>query len=623
MAHYVSDSFGNALALLEEHEETGSTALSLLEIPHADSSSAFSYSQARLSDVAHALWSRRPELGADIMTIRIQSLPSDDKEKVYETMEELRSHMNSVRPLTRRRSNSTLPLRHWRVNDGGLQSKDLVDAAALVCGHATLASLALQANDIVPTIPYMMKTLGHAVSLSNLRILDLSNNAIGTRSMVELLDNLHTPSLTRLYLSMTMQRSNLERDQEENPLWRTGDQTWTTSPSSDALWKAEIAQVTDRLVRLVKHDTPSPYAPRLEWLTLNGNDLGWKSVRRLVDTIRENNYCLEHVELFATTEADGADVAWGGSDTDEDDSRGITDLPRADLRRATSIGSHMVARRREALAGQMEERVVAESDDISRPFSSTGQHFRSPFLQKPRLTPDNWRGELGRHMNVNTSTKWSTKDASRKLLRTVRTLTCKSHEAESIQSSNENRRRIFPFARLPPEIRQRIVMHLDEVNTLHQRQTERIISFASDPATIGYGHRSENLGLSAAAINAIHQETQDASVGVEQMDVQSDYGFLLHRSFRWSDMIARHSVPRDWPATVLDEVVSMRDAIPCAEDDRSVDVGGGGGGGRRGPGSTRNGHNHEQISNVRRFWLAEQSGLQAFWEATGTYALER
>lgn len=584
--------FGDALREVTEDNSDGSEAISSLNISNAMNDHGYSYADAKIADVIHALWFRREVMAADIFNVRASTLKPfcDDMEEITN---QFQHHMQSIVPKTYPTSNKRLPVRRLRVSDSGLQSKDLREISALLCGHATLSTIALNGNDLLPQESYVMKRLACAVSLSNLRVLELSNNMIGTRSMVELLDNLHTPSLTRLALSMTFLRKHLAEDQSFNPLWSHDKARWNSLTSAE-IWKEEVGEVTDRLITLVRHDKPAPFVPHLEWLSLNGNDLGWRNVKRIAYAIRDTNRCLEHVELFSTTDIQGSKDL--DDDTDEELETSEEQTPPIQengVRRSTSIGSHFVAQRRQQIAQNREERQNA-------PLLLTW-HPEDIGEARPPLNKKNWRKELEIRLKENRRAKAEVKEVSRKLLRILRTLTCKCHEAKGIPSSET-----FQFTRLPPEIRQRVVMHLDGSDTLSRKQIERIISFASDPATIGYGCKSSNLGLSRFAIEEVHKEAMNKA---DEKINGDDYGLLLHKRFRWKDMMDKYSVPRDWPASLLDDIQTS-----CSNESSISDYNQGN--------VTLVSSNTQYVGRTRHIWLAEQSGLQAYYEATGTFCAD-
>ncbi|PWN36296.1 uncharacterized protein FA14DRAFT_179656 [Meira miltonrushii] len=587
--------FGDALREVTEDNSDGSDAISSLNISNAMNDHGYSYADAKIADVIHALWFRRDVMHINVFNLRVITIAPICND-VKEISNQFQHHMQSIVPKTYPTSNRELPVRRLRVNDSGLQSKDLKEISALLCGNATLATIALNGNDLLPQEPYIMKRLACAISMSNLRVLELSNNMIGTRSLVELLDNLHTPSLTRLALSMTFLRKHLAEDQSFNPLWAHDKARWSSLTSAE-VWKEEVGAVTDRLVTLVRHDKPAPFVPHLEWLSLNGNDLGWRTVKRITAAIRDTNRCLEHVELFSTTDAQGSKEL--DNDTDDEletgEDQAQQSAPPAQengVRRSTSIGSHFVARRRQQIAQDREERQNA-------PLLLTW-HPEDVGESRPPLNKTNWRKELEIRLKENRQAKAGIKNVSRKLLRILRTLTCKCHEAKEEPSDGS-----FPFTKLPPEIRQRIVMHLDGSDTLSHKQIERIISFASDPSTIGYGRRSSNLGLSRLAVDEIYKEVTNK---VEEI-TRDDYGLLLHKKFRWKDMMNNYSVPRDWPATLLDDTTSS-----CSNESSIGDYSQGN--------VTLVSSNTQSVGRTRQIWLAEQSGLQAYYEATGTYCAD-
>ena len=406
--------------------------------------------------------------------------------------------------------------------------------------------------------------------MSTLRVLELSNNPIGTRSTVQFLNHLDTPCLTQLTLSMTMSRANLERDQAQNSLWTIGDQSWRGEDAA-LVWRKEVVAVGDSLAALIAGNRNGGYAPRLERLALNGNDLGWKAVRTIVNAVLQGNTCLTQLELFASISPEDSD--------DDDDGEEASEASEAGR--------------------------PARRSSISALLSGNRVHSQSPHEQGQQaqeggpLARDNWRFRLGRHLWSNRVERLGVKDAARHLLRTVRVLSCKCRDGPPGKDST------FPFVRLPPEIRQKVILELDERRLLSVKQMERIISFASDPATLGYGCKSAELGLNSVALQQIHKETAIAPTPFASVD-QQDYGLLPHHRWSWTAMVRDFSLPRDWPATILDETRRI------ADTDEGL-----GGGGPDGLG----GVTLDQMGpdRSRRRWLQEQSGLHAFWEATGTY----
>lgn len=415
--------------------------------------------------------------------------------------------------------------------------------------------------------------------------------------MAQLLNNLDMPSLAELTLSSTMLKSNHEEDQRRNPLWKGTDveeHGVDAGESSHAVWKREVSRVADSLVSIISNErskTGAGYLPRLEKLHLNGNDLGWRAVKRIVAAILDSNRTLIDVELFATIDINDSD--------DEEDDDEPSRAAGASLRRMVSIGSLYYQSRRA-------RRVHHGKGNATPPRSGTPQ---SASATRARLTRDNWRGELGRSLWANRSNRQIVKDTSRHMLPILRTLTCKCRPNTSTASSAP-----FPFTYLPPEIRARIVSFLNKDMTLSAQQMKKLISFSSDPATIGYGCKSVDLGLSDMALRQINSEAQ-----VADADETLDYGLIPRHRWSWKEMMQDCPMPRDWPATILDDGL-RRKAKPEEGDDDHRDIQGLGGGGPDGRGGLT--EERPGPDAARRRWLEEQSGLHAFWETTGTYRAE-
>jgi hypothetical protein len=602
----IAGGFHQATDVALTFEAQGSSMIKSLAIPsarpQADSRTA--------ADVAWALWKRKPMARPIILEMRIRALRGSGGDKIEEDIayldDLLCSHAlhedDSVSP-------SPLPLRHVRINDGQVTARELLYIGAMVYGHETMASIALQANLIRPKARFTMRAFAIAASLSNLRHIELSNNPIGIRSITQLLQHLRMPSLTHLYLSMTMRRGNLSEEQESNELWTLDeDQSWKQR-TGEEVWSEELDKLTNRLVQLVQaRPDQQPYCPRLSFLTLNGNDLNWRCVKRIVSAVQEGSRSLEEVGLFSTID-----------DADQSDEEGDGQpMPQSGIRRVTSIGTYMIQNGR---SGNMPVTQGRSNDDntsrghavnptvrlITFPMPESGSSFGSV-----EITRETWRKCLGNRLWSNRKDKIKSQDASRKLLSIARTLACQCREGKQDQRSTKT----FPLIKLPPEVRHRIMYALFDDETLSNDQVENVISFASDRGTIGYGQRSAWQGLSAMALEQIKRENKDYD-GTMQHDGQSP-GLLLHRPWNWTAMCARHSVPRDWPATTLDQ--SPSSVMPPGSSSSAVlrredhDVGGGGGPDGEGGNST------VQVTRAGRDWLNEQAGLQAFWEATATYA---
>lgn len=439
-----------------------------------------------------------------------------------------------------------------------------------------------------------MSHFAQAISFSNLRVLELNNNPIGCRSMVQFINHLDSPCLTHLSLSMTMQIDQLADDQKSNPLWKQGNQTWREEKDSLIIWKQEMSRVGDCLAEFISGSRAGrSRIPRLERLSLNGNDLGWKTVKKIVKGCLNGNKTLTQVELFATTKADDSD--------EENDS--VSQSSSHGLRRSSSIGTMYLRNR------QSNRESSIHGQGFATPPRSD-QSSKATMTEVENITKDNWRFKLGRHLWKNKINRMAVKDSSRYMLKSVRVLTCKCRQSVTPldQSSTS-----FSFTSLAPEIRARIIPYLDERGVLSLQQMERIISFASNPATLGYGCKSANLGLSELALQQIKQEAS-GFVDDAVQDSQ-DYGLLPHHRWSWRESVQDFGMPRDWPATVLDEQKSS--AADNDDDDDHRDIQGLGGGGPDGRGgSTLEGFGPDPS---RRRWLEEQSGLQAFWECTGTY----
>ncbi|UZJ52039.1 hypothetical protein CBS101457_001359 [Exobasidium rhododendri] len=489
-------------------------------------------------------------------------------------------------------SGGPISLRRVELSNFRLEMDDLERLGEYIHGSASMSVLSMKACEILPSTFSVMHNLARSVNMSNLRVLELANNPIGTRSMVQLIDNLNTPCLIRLVLSMTVLKSNLHLDQLKNPLWQEGDQSWRNEPI-DAVWNREIQKVGKSFANLISSNREGGHAPRLTMLLLSANDLGWKSVRKIVKAVLDGNRRLTAVELFATITSPSQVNIEGESDDDDDDEE----------EEAAAVPSLANELTRSSSSSDLYLRSKREKTNVQRDVNFTppraSQASKSQFSPVERLTSTNWLHHLGRYLWANKIHRTAVKDSSRYILATARVLSCRCRQGEET-NRDTNSTAIFPFTKLPPEIRRKIIGHLDDKALLSEEQMERIISFASDSTTLGFGSSSKSSGLSEEALRHISSK-------VRGTHSQEGYGLLPHRSWHW--ITREYSLPRDWPALMIDSSVSK---ATSGQEEDFPDIHGPGGGGPDGYG----GSTYGQIGPdpARRRWLEEQSGLQAFWE---------
>ncbi|CAO1632632.1 unnamed protein product [Sympodiomycopsis kandeliae] len=382
---------------------------------------------------------------------------------------------------------SHIPIRHFALSSHKLTEKGYESLAQLVEDHGSLTILDLTMNNSIMPLPRLTK-LPSAVSNSNLRKLILSSTPLYPDSFCHLIDNLRSPTLRELRLSLALPSSSITREESR-----------------------KCALSIAHLVRPERPCSRSNHgkgdAPQLELLTLNGNPFTIKGIKMIVAAIVGSSYwpgntSLTHVELFATCTADDVD-----SDDDEEQQRDQS--ASTSRRRTTSISRHYLETRRAELqrVAGAQGRVVppidtaaTRQDRPSTPLTlarDAGSRANQVELTVPPLEDEspanrqlyahinafNWRHTLGSHLWSNTQNRSGVIYSALTLLGAARILGCKS----TISTDNQESSSRMSLATLPPEIRLDILKQLIDERNLSQKQFDQVISFACDPRTLGYG----------------------------------------------------------------------------------------------------------------------------------------
>jgi hypothetical protein len=428
---------------------------------------------------------------------------------------------------------------------------------------------------------------------------------------VTFLDSLRSASLRQLHLSVAL-ANNI--------------------PSSDARTAAAA------VARLLRHRDGSSaiaeqgvgWAPQLEKLSLNGNEFTWKGVRAIVAAVLgavppgeagsldapKPNRVLLHLELFATMSDERP-----SSDSEEEQGEAERGGVAHRAGRPLSISSSLRAQAQEARAAaagdaawiasatpggvtppRMGAAEAARRTPILLPGSSSRTHAEQPAeavtQPSPRrnatpsagelfeqITRADWRRLLGAQLWRNSSERGVVQSAALAVLVAARVLGCKSRETAPRQDPGDDDTTMepagFPFARLPLELRLSVLRHLDERHVLSEPQFGRIVAWASDASTIGYGC---GFGLSVPRLDL-------PSPAERETATQS---LLPTHAWDWHASL-RRSAPRDWEAELLDKPKD------------NLGEGWGGGGGPDGTGGAKPTKKREV-----------KPGMAAFWEMTGT-----
>lgn len=452
-----------------------------------------------------------------------------------------------------------------------------------------------------------LRSFPQAISSSLLRKVCLSSTPFSLEAFCHLLDNLDAPCLHELRLPLTLSSTPLTKEQSRRAALSVArlvrPKTSKRSSSQDDLDSSDESQEPSST-----DSTAGGNAPALEVLTLNGNALTLRGVKMIVAAVLGGpasppNRVLTQVELFATSGSDEVD-----SDVEDGD----------DDRKSRASGSvHNRLRTLSIARSYVEEknrrRSTQQHDEL--PSSPSSSSKRRPHLEPDdpkaysHITAENWRRLLGSHLWKNAQSRSSVIATSQLLLAKARVLGCRSSPGPDLENP-------LSLHRLPPELRLAILKKLDDVEmTLSSAQFQRVLAWACEGSTIGYG--SPAFGLSSSATPS----------------TISEFPTLLPcQTWSWSEMIKTRSYPRDWTAESWDQWNDVRDTLPI--------IGGGGGpdgeGGstmedfdtavaaRNGSGTgsrTRTG-TRGRGTVIDLFRKAPDPAWMAFLEATGTRAAE-
>lgn len=620
-------------------------------------------------DLRHAISGRHP-MGSDKS---VASLLAAAKPSLPLAIEEARKidggKASSGERSRERQQRGPRPLRHILLSGASISafSGRISNFMSLLRAHPTLTSLDLQ-NSKFPLDGVSGEQFALTINTGVLRSINMPSfvGYTGATFVIDFVNSLDSSSLETLYLNKAIILASSESDSDEadhDELMLIArapghERSYERKEHQCVMSQREVQwRFGEALAHLVSpwHISGRGWAPNLKKLHLNASELGIKTVKRVTRSIlgqdrkltREGhisppNQTLMSVEMLATY-----------SDNSEEE---FESEKEENHRPSSNLGSDVNLRRVRSISTALRERRIQTQSDIM-PASTTSiagdiiqvrSSIRRSSVRQEVVTKANWRRLLGNHLWKNRRMASETRELARSLLPAVRVLGCCSREAEASKITSSAG---FPFARLPAELRRRIVDlivdvrnddgHSDDDNEkrLTRRQRENIISFACERSTIGYGSRSSQLGMSDLALSRLMSEVKkwssredvegrcmqirpDVGLGTAAEGEDEESSLIPRHRWSWLEMIRERSVPRDWPAAILDEAGIMTasayhgpiDDEEATEAERTSFGGGGGPDGQGGITMMR----PVKIARERKNQLWQTSGLRAFWEATGT-----
>ena len=153
------------------------------------------------------------------------------------------------------------------------------------------------------------------------------------------------------------------------------------------------------------------------------------------------------------------------------------------------------------------------------------------------VTPDNWYALLTQQLECNGDRRARCRRAALQLLPIARIVGCRAHHAEHGGG--------FPLLCLPLELRGLVLWHLDEDNALTHEQFTRVLQWACEPSTLGYGLCAEPLGPPAPPL-------AEATLPVEPWSWEACFALRSHERNWYSEYVeAAQHIPLGHPTVPL------------------------------------------------------------------------
>lgn len=391
---------------------------------------------------------------------------------------------------------------------------------------------------LAQTVPDLRR-LTSSIFLSLLRTVTLSSTKLTPQAFCDFIDGLNAPCLRELRMSLTLTGAEVGREDSLRAAASVAHLVRSSS-QSDAHLQDNSTTASSR----------RGCAPQLELLTLNGCALTLRGVRMIVAAVvggqhSTPNRSLTHVELFATSQPGEVD-----SDQEGESSEVQTGQGTERRRRTVSIGRSFVearrARRRDEREGMPSVDVATSSSSSvgsSRPHpasnsaSSCARQHQILGPEDPRcyrhISSANWRSALNAHLWQNVQDRSAVIAAATLLLAKARVLGCRSQLSYPEDKMTDT----MDLTSLPPEIRLEVLRALDDEHVLSEGQFRRVIAWACDASTIGYGR---------------HTWRPQTLSPDERADDRAGQGLIPTQPHDWPTTLSR-SPPRDWAAEAYDE----------------------------------------------------------------------
>ncbi|WFD30876.1 hypothetical protein MSPP1_001900 [Malassezia sp. CBS 17886] len=209
-------------------------------------------------------------------------------------------------------------------------------------------------------------------------------------------------------------------------------------------------------------------------LHLNGNDFGWDGVRTIVSAVvgtpdAAPNRALCHLDLFST---------------------GFNRPPHLE---------------------------PPGTDDLPPAHSAVNAH----------LTRENWAAVLKAQLDANVADAAACRQSALDVLGVARIVACRARDQTSLA------RGAFPILRLPLELREHVLHHIDTHARLSRTQMLLVLRWASDPSTIGYGR----------AFATLRQLSHAPSPSPATLAIPP---------WSWEECFEHRSQPRNWYSDAMD-----------------------------------------------------------------------
>ncbi|KAK0533293.1 hypothetical protein OC834_002281 [Tilletia horrida] len=503
------------------------------------------------------------------------------------------------------------PIRRIEANASNITSDSLSALTTFVRGHATLNEVTIPTNQIAVYSSIPLATLGASMRWTNIRVLDIGRNSMAPATLCAFLRNLDAPNLRTLgiqgvvpalehqkdrievaraiasFLRPRISASELNREGtklalacprldriflNDNDLSFHGIQIVTGAivglPVCESLHRKQYVELEDsdpRLVAAARAAEAKPFAERykaapnrvLVSVALPIPEMGTATNQAANGLFAS----LMPPEIYAEFER-SANTA---SETREREEREYKELHNSEeddllaLITRKNYAQLVSDRLEENLWYRSERRLgathllraarilgceVREAEEVSA--AEEAGSSKSAAVDEDDV-PDHV--VVTAEDDVDIEDAWHDEDAS----------SADSHGDSSTESiaianssntsSSSSSSKPFPFFRLPVEIRLHVLRMLPYVDTLSRWDFDRVLRFACDRRTIGYGSTSAIGAPDAYTLARYFPSRHTAAPRAQLMPSPSP---LASAPFSFAHAFAHYSTPRDWPAEMLD-----------------------------------------------------------------------